>query len=58
MKVIYIFLAMLLILTGCKDDGNVKIDSLSHWGETCFQGQIVPVWVSVDTDDKSITEYE
>lgn len=58
MKILYLFLVSLFVLTSCSNDGFVKIDSLSHLGTTCFQGQKVPVWVSVDTDDKSLTKYE
>lgn len=58
MKFIYSLLAFILILSSCKNEDFVRIDSLSHLGESCFQGQKVPVWVSVETGDKANTEYE
>lgn len=56
--IIYIFSLLAIILSGCKNDGYVKIDSLSRIGTTCFQGEKVPVWVCVNTDDLAGTTYK
>lgn len=58
-KLIYaLLLSIPFIFTNCKNEGYVKIDSVSHFGTNCFQGEKLQVWVSVDTDDKASTSYK
>lgn len=58
-KLFYILLFSLpVFFTGCKDEGYVKIDSVCYYGEHCFQGEKLPIWVNVDTDNKENTTYK
>lgn len=54
---IYI-LVTALFLVGCGTDGFVEIDSLNHPGSNFFQGQNVPMWVSVKVSDLKNASYE
>ncbi len=56
-KYIFIVLSSIFFM-GCSDEGMVEIDSLSYPGNSFFQGQYVPIWVSVKVSNlKNATYY-
>lgn len=52
------FLLLLLLVSSCKEDGYVRIDTLSKYGDTYFGGQVVPVWVGVDVNNLEKATYK
>ena len=59
-KYLYIILFLqAAFLSGCKkDDGMVRIDTISKNGSEFFQGQKVQVWVGTEVSDLASTTYE
>jgi hypothetical protein len=58
-KIQYLFIVMaVLFLAGCqKEDGFVKIDSVSKVGNEFFQGQKIQVWVAAEIGDLKNAKY-
>jgi len=54
---IYILLTS-IFLFGCTDEAFVEIDSLNHPGNSFFQGQNVPIWVSVNVSNLKNATYD
>lgn len=55
----YIFIVLTSIyVIGCSDEAFVEIDSLNHPGSNFFQGQNVPIWVSVNVSNLKNTTYK
>ena len=56
---IYILLFLLAgLISGCKkDDGTVRIDTVSKNGSEFFQGQKIQVWVGVEVSDLASATY-
>lgn len=53
-----ILLLLTFLLSACEENGYVKIDTLSKYGDVYFGGQVVPVWVGVDVDERENATYE